>query len=448
MRSRVAFAMRLMLDLIRRLRTRFEAPARVRASAAGICLVAAALFGPAAAQAGDPSAPAPAAALAARVEPLGDKVRLAFDTTGPVRATAYPVSRPDRIIVDLPELAFTAESAQAQAGARDGKHADALIKSYRCGLFAPGRSRIVIDLARPARVLRVESVPARVGARLEIDLAPAEPASFAEAAAEHARAVAVESPAESQPEAASAPAREDKPIVVIDPGHGGVDIGATGKHGEQEKRIVFDFAQALKEKIEAKGQLAVLMTRTTDVFVPLDARVRFARSHNAALFLSIHADTLGEASVEGATVYTVSARASDAEAEKIAEKENRADQAAGLLERKEDAEEVGDILYDLTRRETRAYSRDFAQKLVTRWKEAGSLNKNPTRAAGFVVLKAHDVPSVLLELGYLSSEKDLARLTSAEWRNRAAETTAQAIQAFFSAKMREAQGPAVAPRPQ
>ncbi len=444
--------MRPILDISRRPRFRSTAEPRARRSGAlagavaALCL-AAALFGPLMARAGDAEAPAAVAALAAHVEPLGEKVRLAFDTTGPVQATAYPVARPDRIIVDLPELAFLADSELVQAGARPGKRADSLIKSYRCGLFAPGRSRIVIDLARPARVLRVESVAAPSGGRLEIDLAPSDAASFADAASEHARAVAADAGGLRLDAATPPGAKDDKPIVVIDPGHGGVDIGATGKHGEQEKRIVFDFAQALKEKIEAKGQLTVLLTRTTDVFVPLDERVRFARRRNAALFLSIHADTLGAASVEGATVYTVSARASDAEAARIAEKENLADQAAGL-ERKEDAEEVGDILYDLTRRETRAYSRDFAQRLVARWRDAGSLNKNPTRAAGFVVLKAHDVPSVLLELGYLSSEKDLSRLTSPEWRERAAETTAQAIAAFFSAKMREAQAPAAAPRPQ
>lgn len=175
----------------------------------------------------------------------------------------------------------------------------------------------------------------------------------------------------------------------------------------------------------------------------LDERVLLARQNNAALFLSIHADTLGEASVEGATVYTVSNRASDAEAAKIAEKENFADQAAGL-EHKEDAGEVGDILLDLTRRETRAYSRLFAETLIGHWKTAGNLNKNPSRSAGFVVLKAHDIPSVLLELGYLSSQRDLSRLTSPEWRERAAETTAQSIDAFFSVRDQKGETPSQA----
>ena len=147
----------------------------------------------------------------------------------------------------------------------------------------------------------------------------------------------------------------DKPVLVIDPGHGGVDMGATGKHGEQEKTIVFEFARALQAKIEAAAGCSVVLTRNEDVFLPLDERVRIARENNASLFLSIHADTLAEAHVEGATVYTVSAKASDAEAARIAEKENLADQAAGL-ESKAEVEEVGDILFELTRRETRAYS--------------------------------------------------------------------------------------------
>ncbi|MEK4033342.1 N-acetylmuramoyl-L-alanine amidase [Methylocystis sp. IM2] len=188
------------------------------------------------------------------------------------------------------------------------------------------------------------------------------------------------------------------------------------------------------------------MTRNEDIFLPLAERVRIAHHNNAALFLSIHADTLAEGHVEGATVYTVSARASDAEAARIAEKENLADQAAGL-ESKEESGQVGDILFDLTQRETRAFSAQFSQSLIARWKEAGSLNKNPARSAGFVVLKSYDIPSALLELGYLSSEKDLARLTSPEWREQAAGKTAEAIEAFFAARSREARAPEK-PRPQ
>lgn len=379
------------------------------------------------------AATSPVSAVATRVETQADHTCLVFELTGAVKAVARPVANPPRVIVDLPEVAFRIDPREgsARAGSK-------LLKSYRYGQFAPGRARVVVDLAEPARIIRAESEPAGDGARLVIELAPTTEARFnAAAAAESALAI---SAAETPQETASAAAPSDKPIVVIDPGHGGVDMGATGKHGEQEKTIVFEFARALQAKVEAGGKIKAVLTRNEDVFLPLNERVRIARRNNAALFLSIHADTLAEAHVEGATVYTVSTKASDAEAARIAEKENLADQAAGL-ERKEDAEQIGDILFDLTQRETRAYSAQFSQALIARWKDAGSLNKNPARAAGFVVLKAYDIPSVLLELGYLSSEKDLARLTSPEWRDRASAKTAEAIEAFFAARSREARAP-------
>jgi N-acetylmuramoyl-L-alanine amidase len=376
------------------------------------------------------------AAISARLEQRGDKAKLVFETTSSVAASAYPVANPDRIVVDLPEVAFVTNAPSGQPTAAP-KPGEGLVKSYRFGLFAPGRSRVVIDLNRPAKVMKAASETSSSGPMLVIELARTDKSSFAAAAAEHARAAAP-APEKSGP-ASMAFVHHDKPIVVLDPGHGGVDVGAAAAHGEQEKTIVFEFARTLQARLEAGGRVHAILTRTDDVFIPLDDRVRFAKQNNAALFLSIHADTLGEPSVHGATIYTVSARASDAEAQRIAEKENFADQAAGL-ERKEDAEEVGDILFDLTRRETRAYSRQFADTLVNRWKEAGSLNKNPSRSAGFVVLKAHDVPSVLLELGYLSSEKDLANLLSPQWREQAASATAKAIESFFDSRDRQAQG--------
>ena len=390
----------------------------------------------AAARAGQPKI----SAMAARLEQSDKGAVLTFELSAEARATAYAVAGPDRIIVDLPEVAFLMDPAVGRLVpvGKAAKSDAGLIKSYRFGLFAPGKSRVVIDLARPAMIRRVASMSRDGAPRIEIDLVPADATQFAAAAAEHAKIDPVTTGTTAPAKPATAVAQAEKPLVVIDPGHGGVDVGAAGKHGEQEKAIVFDFARALAAKIEANGKLRVILTRTQDVFISLSERVRFAREHHAALFMSIHADTLGEASVEGATIYTVSNKASDAEAARIAEKENFADQAAGL-ERKEEAEEIGDILFDLTRRETRAYSRQFAEALVSRWKGAGSLNKNPLRAAGFVVLKAHDVPSVLLELGYLSSEKDLAKLTSPQWRDTASATTAQAIEAFFAARDKQAQ---------
>jgi len=222
--------------------------------------------------------------------------------------------------------------------------------------------------------------------------------------------------------------------VTIDPGHGGVDTGALGRDHAVEKFLVLEFAKVLGAKLREGDHFRVVFTREDDSFVPLRERVKLARRLGAGLFVSLHADALGGdgAGVQGATVYTVSDRASDAEAARVAEHENKADAAAGV-EAKEDASDVNDILFDLTRRETRAYSHVFSHSLAEYWKVAARLNKNPSRSAGFVVLKAPDVPSVLLELGYLSNDADAADLSSPEWRQKAASQVARAIEGFFAA---------------
>jgi N-acetylmuramoyl-L-alanine amidase len=222
------------------------------------------------------------------------------------------------------------------------------------------------------------------------------------------------------------------PIIVVDPGHGGVDSGAMAD-GLVEKDIVFDFANELAAKLRATGHYKIVMTRDKDVYIPLSVRVKIARESHASLFISVHADklTADTQAVSGATVYTRADRASDAEAARTAEKENQSDATAGV-EGKEEPTDVSDILFDLTRRETRAYSHVFARTLVNYWKIAGRLNKNPERAAGFRVLAAPDVPSVLLELGYLSNAHDAKSLVSPEWRNATTDKVVAAVNAFFA----------------
>lgn len=381
-----------------------------------------------------------------------DKARLVFDVSAPVSATAFVLADPKRVIVDLPEVDFdidpqaglAAKPTPRRAGgrAKPGSASAALISTYRFGLFAPGRSRIVIDLAAPARIERVasESAPGS-GQHLVIELARTDEAAFAAAAqaATAARPAATAALSQAIPQNAIDPAV--KPIIVLDPGHGGIDTGAVGGPGIVEKQIVFDFATELATKLEAGGRYNIVMTRTSDVFVPLAERVHMARDSNAALFISIHADDIiaAGASVSGATVYTESDRASDAEAARVAESENQADTVGGV-DRKDDPADVSDILLDLTRRETRAYSNVFARTLVNYWKVVARLNKNPHRSAGFVVLKAPDVPSVLLELGYLSSRQDAAELQSPEWRAKAADSVVHSIDEFFA--QRQAEEPA------
>jgi len=374
------------------------------------------------------------------LQTAGELTRLVFELSGPVAVKGHVLAQPDRVVIDLPEITFQIDPSKGRGAAtpkpdprrRQMQSAQPLlgaVSSYRFGLVSPGKSRIVVDLAHPARIARLvsEPLPGGQGARLVIELGKTERSAFLAEAAKAAEA----RPASAALQVAPGAASGGLPIVVLDAGHGGIDAGAHALNGALEKDIVFDFAKALAARLERSGQVKVLMTRESDVFIALGERVRKARAAGAALFISIHADTLSyDGSVSGATVYTVSDRASDAEAARVAEKENQADIVAGL-DGAEDQGDVSDILFDLTRRETRAFSHVFARTLVGYWQEIGALNKNPHRSAGFRVLKAPDVPSVLLELGYLSSKSDLASLTSPQWREKATELVAKAVEGFF-----------------
>jgi N-acetylmuramoyl-L-alanine amidase len=223
---------------------------------------------------------------------------------------------------------------------------------------------------------------------------------------------------------------------VIDPGHGGIDNGTQASSGESEKILVLDFALALRERIEKSGKYRVVMTRSDDTFIPLGDRVKIARNNRAALFVSIHADALPrkDGDAQGATIYTLSDKASDAEAEKLAEAENKADAIAGVNLTEEPAD-VADILIDLTQRETRTFSNRFARMLANEMKSVARMHKHPLKSAGFRVLKAHDVPSVLVELGYVSNKDDLQHLVSESWRSRTVGSVAQAVEAFLGKRV-------------
>ncbi len=369
----------------------------------------------------------PAAATAVKLENGPDLARLTFDVTRPVAATFFVLSTPDRIVVDLPGTDFRIDP---RVGAPKPGNDKALIASFRFGHFAPDKSRIVVDLATPARIVRAQTVANAAQPRLVIELARTSRAAFDAAARDSLLA------AEAADTERASPVKQEKsalPFIVIDPGHGGVDSGAID-NGLVEKNVVFDFAKLLAAKLKASGHYKVAMTRDGDVFLSLAERVRIAQDSGAALFVSIHADSISDAAnVAGATVYTGSDHATDAEAARTAEQENQADAAAGVAA-KDAANGVSDILADLTRQETRTYSHVFARTLVNYWKVAGRLNKNPERAAGFRVLKAPDVPSVLIELGYLSNAEDAACLNSPGWRDQTSSRVAAAIDAFFAVR--------------
>ena len=364
----------------------------------------------------------PPVAVGARLSQDENAAKLVFDLSRGVDASASALASPDRIVVDMPEVNFQLDPSVGRVAAPPNV---SLVKGFRFGLLAPGKSRIVIDLARaacPAEISARPIVEGEPAARLTIELKPCDPSAFA---------ALVRSSAGSS---ASAPAAVTpaQPVIVLDPGHGGVDSGARGLGGVQEKNLVFAFCAELKRQLDATKRYAIVMTRDGDQYVDLGDRVAIARKANASLFISVHADTLSEdANVSGSTVYTVADRASDAEAARIAARENAADRSPGDGSRVENPD-VADILFDLKRRETRTYAHIFSRGLVDNLRGAAKLNHNPERSAGFVVLKAPEFPSVLVELGYLSNPQDVQSLSSPDWRTKAAAAMVKAIDAFFA----------------
>jgi N-acetylmuramoyl-L-alanine amidase len=361
--------------------------------------------------------------------------RIAFTVSSPIKPSVTVLEKPDRILLDLPEVNF-------QIPAESAKKVKGLLKSVRYGLVGPGRSRIVLELAQPGLPGKAINEPILAGAATSfaLEIRKADREAFARAAESDRRDGLAAQTASVLPGEAAKVRGDKRPVIIVDPGHGGIDIGAVGLNDTIEKDVVLAFGRTLKAKLESSGQVRVVMTRDSDVFISLGERVKLARSEEAALFVSIHADTLqASPEVRGLTVYTNSDRASDAEAARLAESENRADALAGL-EATEDGEEVNGILGDLMRRETRTYSHLFARTLVGQITAASKLNKNPQRSARFQVLRAPDVPSVLIELGYLSSKSDVELLRASEWREKAADSVVSAIQTFLAPRLAQQVG--------
>jgi N-acetylmuramoyl-L-alanine amidase len=383
-------------------------------------------------------------ASGARLAGDSKQTRFVLDLDKTIQFSAFALADPYRVVVDMPQISF-------QLAAGIGTAGRGLIKAFRYGVVMPGGSRIVFDLTGPAKIANSYVLVAANGQppRLVLELEEVDRTSFVQALAAASRpelrpaigdaadTAAVEGAAAAKP-AASADLR---PVVVIDPGHGGIDNG-TQAGGESEKSLVLGFGLALRDRLEKSGKYRVVMTRTDDSFIPLTDRVRIARNQSAALFVSIHADALPrrEGDAQGATIYTLSDRASDAEAERLAEAENKAD-AIGGVNLTEEPTDVADILIDLAQRETRTFSNRFARLLMGEMKNTVRMHKHPLKSAGFRVLKAPDVPSVLIELGYVSNKGDREHLVSENWRSRTVGSMAQAIDTFLAKRLATA-GPA------
>lgn len=366
------------------------------------------------------------------VEGDAQRTRIAMRFDSEPKSDAFLLRNPHRLVVDFGDIRFGFKP--------DELASRAMVSDVRYGALEEGRSRLIFTMAGPFRIENraVAETPAEGGWILTFDLVAATPAQFETALGQNRQPEAAAKATAKSDRIGTAPTekRDGRFTVVLDPGHGGIDGGADGKKGTAEKTITLAFALELRAKLEATGKFNVRMTRETDQFLRLDERVRIGRQYGADLFLSIHADTIRYANIRGATVYTLSEDASDEIAKAIAEKENLSDAIAGV-ELKDENAEVADILLDLVRRETETFSIRFARGLVGELSKSVELIKNPHRSAGFRVLLAHDMPSVLLEIGYMSNKQDEAQMLDPAWRDKAADSVVAAISIYAAARQGE-----------
>lgn len=335
------------------------------------------------------------------------------------------LNQPYRLIINLPGVDF---SSQKQPPIKLG-----MVSDLRYGSSGLNTSRIILTTNSPFAVENHKVEPLDSGLwQLIIDITRDDEANFQSL-------LATQGYGEARPNDVKTTA--NKPFrVVVDAGHGGVDSGAKGVSGIIEKNVTLAFARTLRDELEKNLDLEVFLTRDSDVFLRLNERVQKARNYGADLFISVHADTINMSAMRGATVYTISDRASDDLAKALAERENKADLLDGLPA--DEAPEITDILIDLARRETLVFSVNFADRVISSFEQDNiNLIKNPHRYAGFQVLKAPDIPSVLVEIGYLSNKEDEKLITDPIWRKKAAAAIASAVQQFATYRNKNGNNP-------
>ncbi|MCF1450929.1 N-acetylmuramoyl-L-alanine amidase [Agrobacterium vitis] len=364
------------------------------------------------------------AAFAARIAGDDARTRIVMDFDQKPETTVRYIGNPDRIVVDLPATVF--------AFPADALVARGLFRDIRFGSIDATHSRIVLTTARPAKLVLtdIRTNDEGQGFRLILDAEMTDNDTFSKLVASQAWEADAYNNGKSPRIEQAAPATDGEFLIAVDAGHGGIDTGATGKTtNTPEKTVTLGFARALAVELNRQKGVKAFLTRDGDTFLSLSQRVTLARQKGANLFISLHADMLGQANIRGATVYTISDKASDHLAEAAAARENQSDEVGGV-DASAEPQEVSDILADLTRRETQAFSIAMAKSVVTSFDGQINLINNPHRFAGFRVLQAQDVPSVLLELGFLSNKEDEKLLLDPAWRGKVVKLIAEAVKKY------------------
>lgn len=349
------------------------------------------------------------------------KTRVVLDLTRPVPYAAFLLENPYRLVIDLPELDWSV-NGDAGAGGRG------VVGGLRYGLFRSGNSRVVVDLKGPVRIASHGALTKPD--RLMFDLLTVPKSKY-----KAGQSVALNNwkppTGKTIPLARAKPDGDNRRVVIIDPGHGGVDPGAVrGK--THEKRITLAIAEEVRRQLRASKRYRVVLTRNRDIFLELRDRVKVAQEGEGDVFISLHADTHPKRTTRGASIYTLSERASDKEAARLAAKENKVDLVGGL-DLAPYSKVTGDILRDLTMRRTMEESSIFANMLIGQFRRK-KINMQPYkthRFAGFAVLKAPDVPSVLVELGYMSNKTDKKMLLSKDFRKKVGKAVLASLDEFF-----------------
>lgn len=366
-----------------------------------------------------------------RVTGTPERARLVVDLAARTEFSFVSLSNPDRLAVDVRAGTLSVPEPSGKPAGEEG----GMISEYLTEQAGPDRIRTTLTLSSPAQVQQAYVLAAfdDQPARLVVDIIPATAEEFAANVAKDLAASSAVAPTvatNSTPAGGSEIPLATKPLVVLDPGHGGIDSGAETPNGVKEKDVVLAFALRLQELLVSSGRFDVALTREDDSFLRLEERVALARTNKADIFISIHADSFQQSEIRGASVYTRDENATDVLDKVLADNENKTDVIAGFS-MPQMAPEVVDILLDLMRREMRHQSFFLAQSIVHQLEPSVALRRFPVRQADFFVLQAPDVPSVLVELGFLSNADDMANLMQGEWQDRTAEAVARGISTYF-----------------